>query len=55
MKIETCTDTEIRISFRVGEDKSRTWIITLDEKGLLFNHDLTTRADFLFQLTERFT
>ena len=39
MKIETCTDTEIRIPFRVGEDKSRTWIITLGDKGLLFKHD----------------
>ncbi|HXH68860.1 MAG TPA: hypothetical protein VNI60_00795 [Pyrinomonadaceae bacterium] len=39
MKIETCTDTEIRIPFLVGEDKSRTWIITLDDKGLLFKHD----------------
>ncbi len=39
MKIETCTDTEIRIPFQVGEDKSRTWIITLNDKGLLFKHD----------------
>ena len=39
MKIETCTDTEIRIPFWVGEDKSRTWIITLNNKGLLFKHD----------------
>ena len=23
----------------VGEDRSRTWILTLSEKGLLFKHD----------------
>ena len=39
MKVETCTDKEIRIPFQVGEDKSRTWIITLNDKGLLFKHD----------------
>jgi len=39
MKIETCADSEIRIPFRVGEDKSRTWIITLSNTGLLFKHD----------------
>jgi hypothetical protein len=39
MKVESCTDTEIRIPFQVGEDKSRTWIITLGDKELLFKHD----------------
>jgi hypothetical protein len=39
MKVESCTDTEIRIPFQVGEDKSRTWVITLGDKGLLFKHD----------------
>jgi hypothetical protein len=39
MKVETCTDTEIRIPFLVGEDKSRTWILTLTDEGLLFKHD----------------
>ncbi|MFN2390941.1 MAG: hypothetical protein ABR566_03135, partial [Pyrinomonadaceae bacterium] len=39
MKIGTCTNTEIRIPFWVGEDKSRTWIITLNDKELLFKHD----------------
>ena len=39
MKVESCADTEIRIPFQVGEDKSRTWIITLGGKGLLFKHD----------------
>lgn len=34
-----CTETEVRIPFRVGEDHSRTWVLTLDEKGLLLKHD----------------
>lgn len=34
-----CSDKEIRIPFQVGEDKSRTWILRIDEKGLLFKHD----------------
>ena len=29
----------MRIPFQVGEDKSRTWVLTLDEKGLLLKHD----------------
>lgn len=37
--VETCSDNEIRIPFRVGEDKSRTWILTLSDKGLLLKHD----------------
>jgi hypothetical protein len=37
--IGSCSDKEIRIPFQVGEDKSRTWILKLDEKGLLFKHD----------------
>lgn len=37
--IGSCRDKEIRIPFQVGEDKSRTWILRLDEKGLLFKHD----------------
>ncbi len=36
--IDSCID-EIRIPFRVGEDKSRTWILSLDDRGLLFKHD----------------
>lgn len=35
----SCTDTEIRIPFQVNDDKSRTWILTLSDKGLLFKHD----------------
>ncbi|MGB0495894.1 MAG: hypothetical protein ACPGJI_06030 [Kangiellaceae bacterium] len=39
MNVESCTDKEIRIPFSVGEDHSRTWILTKTEKGLLFKHD----------------
>ena len=39
MSVGPCSENEIRILFRVGDDKSRTWILTLSEKGLLFKHD----------------
>lgn len=39
MSVETCREKEIRIPFHVGEDKSRTWILTLTDAGLLFKHD----------------
>ncbi|HEY5885991.1 MAG TPA: hypothetical protein VIT88_14990 [Pyrinomonadaceae bacterium] len=39
MSVASCTDNELRIPFQVGEDKSRTWILTLTDKGLLFKHD----------------
>lgn len=39
MIVESCNEKEIRIPFHVGEDKSRTWILTLTDKGLLFKHD----------------
>ncbi len=39
MFVESCKDNELRIPFQVGEDKSRTWILTLTDKGLLFKHD----------------
>ncbi|MBA3766431.1 MAG: hypothetical protein H0W99_05480 [Acidobacteria bacterium] len=39
MSVESCGESEVRIPFHVGEDKSRTWILTLTEKGLLFKHD----------------
>lgn len=39
MKLESCNEKEIRIPFSVGEDRSRTWILTRTDKGLLFKHD----------------
>ena len=39
MTVASCKKNELRIPFQVGEDKSRTWILTLTDKGLLFKHD----------------
>lgn len=38
-EFKKCTQDEIRISFAVGEDTSRTWVLTQSEKGLLLKHD----------------
>ena len=35
----SCKENEVRIPFRVGEDKSRTWVLTQDAQGLLLKHD----------------
>jgi hypothetical protein len=37
--VSVCTENEIRIPFAVGEDQSRTWILTRDDRGLLLKHD----------------
>lgn len=39
MHVETCTAHEIRIPFRVGEDRSRTWVLTRSDDALLLKHD----------------
>ena len=39
MSVATCSDREIRIPLQVGDDKSRTWVLTLSEQGLLLKHD----------------
>jgi hypothetical protein len=39
MDIKHCSDNEIRIPFQVGEDTSRTWLISKTDKGLLLKHD----------------
>jgi hypothetical protein len=39
MHIQHCSETELRIPFHAGEDKSRTWIFTKTSNGLLFKHD----------------
>ena len=39
MHVKECSDTEIRVPFKVGEDTSRTWIFTKTDKGLLLKHD----------------
>jgi hypothetical protein len=39
MHVRACSDTEIRIPFFVGEDRSRTWVITRTASGLRLKHD----------------
>jgi hypothetical protein len=40
MHIRSCTENVIRIPFFVGDDKSRTWVLTLNEDNLiLLKHD----------------
>ena len=39
MHVKTCSENEIRIPFKVGEDTSRTWILSKTPQGLLFKHD----------------
>lgn len=39
MYVEVCDAEEIRIPLHVGEDRSRTWIITRSEGGLQLKHD----------------
>lgn len=37
--VRHCTDREIRIPFHVGEDRSRTWVISRTLSGLRLKHD----------------
>lgn len=39
MHVRDCSDTEIRIPFAVGEDRSRTWVVTRTDAGLRLKHD----------------
>jgi hypothetical protein len=39
ISVEQCNDSEIRIPLQAGEDKSRTWILTLRDGRLLLKHD----------------
>lgn len=39
MHVRGCTDSEIRIPFHVGEDRSRTWVVTRTGAGLRLKHD----------------
>jgi hypothetical protein len=39
MHVRSCSETEIRIPFHVGEDRSRTWVFTRTENGLRLKHD----------------
>ena len=37
--VRKCTDSEIQIPFHVGDDASRTWILTKTGAGLMLKHD----------------
>lgn len=39
MHVRNCTSDEIRIPFHVGEDRSRTWVVTRTGAGLRLKHD----------------
>lgn len=39
MQVRECSATEIRIPFHVGEDHSRTWVVTRTANGLRLKHD----------------
>lgn len=39
MDVRQCTDEEIRIPFHVGNDRSRTWVISRTATGLRLKHD----------------
>jgi hypothetical protein len=39
MHVRTCSENALRIPFHVGDDHSRTWVITRTENGLRLKHD----------------
>lgn len=39
MHVRECSEREIRIPFHVGDDRSRTWVITRTDTGLRLKHD----------------
>lgn len=39
MHVRECSPQEIRIPFHVGDDRSRTWVVTRTEAGLRLKHD----------------
>lgn len=39
MHVRSCTGDEIRVPFHVGEDRSRTWVVSRTGAGLRLKHD----------------
>ncbi|MDX1442960.1 MAG: hypothetical protein R3270_04175 [Gammaproteobacteria bacterium] len=39
MHVRECSEREIRIPFHVGDDHSRTWVLTRDDAGVRLKHD----------------
>ncbi|TVQ60094.1 MAG: hypothetical protein EA379_08720 [Phycisphaerales bacterium] len=52
MHVESCDGGVIRVPFRVGDDRSRTWIITLGDEGMLLKHDHRDPDGTLHDLTD---
>ncbi|CAN5828086.1 hypothetical protein BH23GEM6_BH23GEM6_22050 [soil metagenome] len=47
MRIDSCTDEQIRIAFLVDEDESRTWVLTMEAGDLVFTHEHLLNGDTL--------
>lgn len=43
MHVRSCTENEIQIPFHVGDDHSRTWVLTKTGNGISLKHDHRTR------------
>jgi hypothetical protein len=39
MEVRDCTASEVRVPFSVGEDRSRTWVVSRTADGLRLKHD----------------
>jgi len=39
MHVRTCQEGELRIPFHLGEDRSRTWVLSRTDSGLRLKHD----------------
>ncbi|MEX0721640.1 MAG: hypothetical protein WD059_13290 [Balneolaceae bacterium] len=39
MHVRSCEENQIRIPFFVGDDRSRTWVLTLEDDRILLKHD----------------
>ena len=39
MHVRECSDSVLKIPFHVGDDRSRTWVLTRNETGLQLKHD----------------
>jgi hypothetical protein len=49
MRIAECDDREIRVTFLVDEDDSRTWVIERSDEGLLFTHEHAREDGTLYE------
>lgn len=39
MHVRSCEDNELRIPFFAGEDRSRTWVLTMNDNKIMLKHD----------------